>query len=137
MELYRSEVSLHPHLYNYSQIHATDIVASVGVICACLPTLRPLFIRLFPKGGFGTRAATAPPVYFEYGTDTHRSRIQRHTENFERLHDCRLGNMSPSVNSKTAIVITHEVEQENEVGKLSMQSREEQIWSKCSANKMG
>ncbi len=137
MELYRGKVSPNHHLYNQFEMRATDNIASVGVICACLPTLRPLFIRLFPKGGFGTRAATAPPVYFEYATDTHRSRIQRHADNFERLDDCHLGNMAPSVNSKTAIIITHEVEQEHEVGKMSLQSREEQMWSKCSADKMG
>jgi len=90
-----------------------------------------------PKGGFGTRAATAPPVYFQYGVDTHRSRLQRTPHNFERLHVCQLGNMSPSVNSKTAIIITHEVEQEHEVGKMSPQSREQQMWSKVSADKIG
>lgn len=116
--------------------YASDNITSVGVICACLPTLRPLFIMLLPKGGFGTKAATAPSVYYEYGVDTHRSRLQRTADNFERLHDCQLGNMSPSVNSKTAIVITHEVEQEHEVGKLSQQSREQHMWSKCSADKM-
>ena len=45
--------------------------------------------------------------------------------------------MSPSINSKTAIVVTHDVEQEHEVGKLSAQSSEQQMWAKCSADKMG
>ena len=135
MEFCRSKVSLPQHPCHTFE-SPTHSITSVGVICACLPTLRPLFILFLPKGGFGTKAATAQPAYFEYGVDTHRSRIQRTADNFERLHDCQLGNMSPSMNSKTAIIITHEVEQEHEVGKLSQQSREQQMWSKCSSDKM-
>lgn len=123
MEFYRSKVSLHHQVNPYFKIHATNTMASVGVICACLPTLRPLFNKLLQKGGFDSWTTT----------HTHRSRVQRTADDFERLYDCQLGNMSPSVNSKTAIVITHKVEQERGVGKLSTQSTEQQMWSKCSA----
>jgi len=108
----------------------SSIETNVGVICACLPTLRPLFMKLFPKGGFDNRAVTAPPLGYEYGTDSHRSpripRVPRHTGNFERLPDCRLGDMSPG-NSKTEILITHEVRQEHQAGKLSLTPSEE-MW---------
>jgi hypothetical protein len=86
-----------------------------------------LFVKLFPKSGLDTRTATAPRLYFEHSTDTHRPRNQRETDDFERIPDYHLGNISPSVNSKTAITITREVEQELRVGKLSLGSSEE-IW---------
>jgi hypothetical protein len=51
--------------------------------------------------------------YHEYGPDTYRARLQRTADDFERLRDCQLRDMSAlSVNSKTDIIVTHEVEQE-------------------------
>jgi hypothetical protein len=82
-------------------------------------------MKLFPKAGFNTLAANAQQVYFEHGTNTPWPRNQRHADDFEPLHD--LENLSPSVNSKSAIIITHEVEQEHRVGKLRLKSSEE-MW---------
>jgi hypothetical protein len=98
---------------------------SVGVICACLPTLRPLFIKLFPKAGLETRVGTVPQIY---STDRHRPRDPHDVENFERIPEYQLRNLSPGGNSNSshaAIIVTREVEQENQVGKLSMDSTEE------------
>jgi hypothetical protein len=85
-------------------------------------------MKLFPGGGFDNQAVTATPVYFEHSTDMHRSRVQRHAGDFARLRDHRLGNLSPPVNSKTAILITREVEQEHRTGELTQQSRGRGAW---------
>jgi hypothetical protein len=98
---------------------------SVGVICACLPTLRPLFMKLFPKSGLETRIGTVPNLY---ATDRHRPRDPHDVENFERIPEYQLRNFSPGGNSNSshaAIIVTREVEQEHQVGKLSMDSTEE------------
>ncbi|KAH8758528.1 hypothetical protein F5882DRAFT_480263 [Hyaloscypha sp. PMI_1271] len=102
----------------------SSVETSVGVICACLPTLRPLFTKLFPKGGFETRVATAPQLY---STDRHRPHNQLDIENFERIPEYQLGDISPSANSNKTIVVTRVVEQENRVGKLSLDSTKE-LW---------
>jgi hypothetical protein len=81
-------------------------------------------MKLFPKSGFETRVATAPHVY---STERHRPRNQFDVDNFERTSEYQLGNFSPSINSNTAIIITREVEQENRVGKLSLDSTKE-LW---------
>jgi hypothetical protein len=81
-------------------------------------------MKLFPKGGFETRVATAPQLY---STDRHRPRNQHDVENFERIPEYQLRNFSPGVSSSTAIIITREVEQERRVGKLSLDSTEE-MW---------
>jgi hypothetical protein len=83
-------------------------------------------MKLFPKAGFNTLAASAPQVYFEQDTGTHWPRIRRHTDDSESLH--HLQNIS-GVNSNTAIIITHQVEQERGPGKLSQKSSAE-IWSR-------
>jgi hypothetical protein len=82
-------------------------------------------MKLFPKAGFNTLAANAQQVYLEHNTTTHWPRIQRQAGDFESLHD--LENLSPSVNSKSAIFVTHEVEQQHKVGKLRQKSSEE-MW---------
>ncbi|KAE9379595.1 hypothetical protein N431DRAFT_500120 [Stipitochalara longipes BDJ] len=102
----------------------SSVETSVGVICACLPTLRPLFMKLFPKSGFETRVATAPHIY---STERNRPRNQHDVENFERIPEYQLGSLSPSVSSNTAIIVTHEVERENRLGKLSLDSARE-LW---------
>ena len=112
------------YLGTISKNPKTHAVYSVGVICACLPTLRPLFTKLFPKGGFETRIATAPQLY---STDRHRPHNQLDIENFERIPEYQLGDISPSANSNKAIVVTRVVEQENRVGKLSLDSTKD-LW---------
>ena len=101
---------------------------SVGVICACLPTLRPLFMKIFPKSGLETRLGTVPNIYGTARSQSHRPRDPHDVENFERIPEYQLGNFSPggnSNNSHAAIIVTREVEQEHQVGKMSMDSTEE------------
>jgi hypothetical protein len=81
-------------------------------------------MKLFPKSGLETRVATVPHLY---STDRNRPRNQEDVENFERIPEYQLGSLSPSVSSNTAIIVTREVDQENQVGKLSLDSTRE-LW---------
>jgi hypothetical protein len=82
-------------------------------------------MKLFPKSGLETRIGTVPNLY---ATDRHRPRDPHDVENFERIPEYQLRNFSPGENSNSshaAIIVTREVEQEHQVGKLSMDSTEE------------
>lgn len=81
-------------------------------------------MKLFPKSGFETRAGTTPHIY---SSDRNRPRNQQDIENFERIHEYQLGSFPPSVSSNTAIIVTHDVEQVNRSGKLSLDSARE-LW---------
>jgi hypothetical protein len=76
-------------------------------------------MKLFPRGGFETRVATAPQIY---STERHRPHNQHDIENFERIPEYQLGNLSSGANNNKAIVVTREVEQEHRVGRLSLDS---------------
>ena len=76
-------------------------------------------MKLFPKGGFETRAGTAPQLY---STERHRPHNQLDIENFERIPEFQLANLSSGAHSNKAIVVTQEVEQDYRVGKLSLDS---------------
>lgn len=81
-------------------------------------------MKLFPKSGFEARVATAPHIYM---SERHRLRNQLDVENFERIPEYQLRHLSPSASSNAAIIITREVEQENQAGKLSLDSTKE-LW---------
>lgn len=55
---------------------------NIGIVCACLPTLRPLIRRYLPKW-FGTSGIT-PDSQQGYGTD--HSRLRSQGRDFYALH---------------------------------------------------
>ncbi len=128
--MYGALLKLGESTKDHSQAPNADPYHSVGVICACLPTLRPLFMKIFPKSGLETRIGTVTNIYSSniYSTAGNRPRDPHDIENFERIPDYQLRNFSPGGNSNSshaAIIVTREVEQEHQVGKLSMDSTEE------------
>lgn len=48
----------------------SNIEINVGIICACLPSLRLILVRMFPKV-FGTTQNSNQNQYFKYGSNIH------------------------------------------------------------------
>ncbi len=86
---------------------------SVGVICACLPTLRPVFTKFFPKSGLESRNATV--------TKTQHSLRAHERNNFARLREESKG-----------ITVTTEMELESGIsdgkGKLTEEEVRNDMW---------
>lgn len=80
----------------------------MGVICACLPTLRPVFTKVFPKSGLETRNATV--------MNTQRSQRAHERNNFARLTEENKG-----------LAVTMEMELEAGIGEGKGKLSEEEM----------
>lgn len=71
--------------WNMSQAFIwSSVEPNIGIVCACLPTLRPLMRRCLPKwfAGSSLKSSSAP----NYGTD-YSSRLRSQTGDFYALED--------------------------------------------------
>lgn len=80
--------------WNMSQAFIwSSVEPNIGIVCACLPTLRPLMRRLIPKwfAGSSFKSGSTP----NYGTD-YSSRLRSQTGDFYALTDRNTPNKDKS-----------------------------------------